>query len=186
MPGERGHDAVGRVSAIRDEGLAKRCHPSDLGKAVATLQRVRRTHGAQATVRLRVLDAATLFAGPLAATMMADFGAEVIKIEHPKGDPVRYHGHRKDDVPLWWKMIGRNKRTVSSRALLSQRDLISIGMSMRYIQPIHRRIRMHGMPSRLLLSRKLDRFRRQRLFDRSLLSSGYMRRYRLPMSTRVL
>ena len=32
---------------------------------------------------LRVIDAATLFAGPLAATMMADFGAEVIKVEHP-------------------------------------------------------------------------------------------------------
>ncbi len=62
---------------------------------------------------LRVLDAATLFAGPLAATLLADFGAEVIKIEHPKGDPVRYHGHRKDDVPLWWKMVGRNKRAVT-------------------------------------------------------------------------
>ncbi|MCP3956426.1 MAG: CoA transferase [bacterium] len=62
---------------------------------------------------LRVLDAATLFAGPLAATQLGDFGAEVIKIEHPKGDPVRYHGHRKDDVPLWWKMVGRNKRAVT-------------------------------------------------------------------------
>ncbi len=62
---------------------------------------------------LRVFDAATLFAGPLAATLLADFGAEVIKIEHPKGDPVRYHGHRKDDVPLWWKMVGRNKKAIT-------------------------------------------------------------------------
>lgn len=62
---------------------------------------------------LRVLDAATLFAGPLAATLLGDFGAEVIKIEHPKGDPVRTHGHRKGDVPLWWKMIGRNKHAVT-------------------------------------------------------------------------
>lgn len=62
---------------------------------------------------LRVIDAATLFAGPLAATQLADFGADVIKVEHPRGDPVRYHGHRKDGVPLWWKMIGRNKRAVS-------------------------------------------------------------------------
>ena len=62
---------------------------------------------------LRVLDAATLFAGPLAATMMADFGAEVVKIEHPKGDPVRHHGHQKDGVPLWWKVIGRNKKAIT-------------------------------------------------------------------------
>jgi crotonobetainyl-CoA:carnitine CoA-transferase CaiB-like acyl-CoA transferase len=62
---------------------------------------------------LRVLDAATLFAGPLAATMLADFGADVIKIEHPKGDPVRKHGHSKDGVNLWWKLLGRNKRCVT-------------------------------------------------------------------------
>ncbi len=48
---------------------------------------------------ITVLDAATLFAGPLAATMLADFGADVIKIEHPtKGDPVRSHGPSKDGV----------------------------------------------------------------------------------------
>lgn len=64
-------------------------------------------------VGLRVLDAATLFAGPLATTMMADFGADVVKIEHPKGDPVRYHGLQKDGIGLWWKMIGRNKRTIT-------------------------------------------------------------------------
>ena len=62
---------------------------------------------------IRVLDAATLFAGPLAATILGDFGADVIKIEHPNGDPVRNHGHAKDGVPLWWKMIGRNKRAVT-------------------------------------------------------------------------
>src|SRR5262249_17315846 len=37
----------------------------------------------------------------------------VIKVEHPKGDPVRYHGYRKNDIPLWWKMISRNKRAVT-------------------------------------------------------------------------
>lgn len=63
---------------------------------------------------IRVLDAATLFAGPMAATMLADFGAEVIKIEHPvKGDPSRLHGYSKDGVPLWWTMLGRNKKTVA-------------------------------------------------------------------------
>ncbi|MEE1755015.1 CaiB/BaiF CoA transferase family protein [Streptomyces sp. SP18CS02] len=63
---------------------------------------------------LRVLDLATLFAGPLAATMLGDFGADVIKIEHPrKPDPSRGHGPSKDGIGLWWKLLGRNKRTVT-------------------------------------------------------------------------
>ena len=62
---------------------------------------------------LRVLDVATLFAGPLAATLLGDFGADVIKIEHPRGDPVRLHGWAKDGVNLWWKVLSRNKRAVT-------------------------------------------------------------------------
>ncbi|RII18347.1 Succinyl-CoA:(R)-benzylsuccinate CoA-transferase subunit BbsF [Streptomyces sp. YIM 130001] len=63
---------------------------------------------------LRVLDLATLFAGPLAATMLGDFGAEVIKVEHPhRPDPSRGHGPAKDGIGLWWKLLGRNKRTVT-------------------------------------------------------------------------
>jgi crotonobetainyl-CoA:carnitine CoA-transferase CaiB-like acyl-CoA transferase len=62
---------------------------------------------------IRVLDAATLFAGPLVATFLGDFGADVIKLEHPRGDPVRLHGHSKDGINLWWKMLGRNKRTAT-------------------------------------------------------------------------
>ncbi|GLZ80208.1 CoA transferase [Actinorhabdospora filicis] len=63
---------------------------------------------------VKVLDLATLFAGPLAAAMLADFGAEVIKVEHPKRpDPSRGHGPAKDGVGLWWKVLGRNKRTIA-------------------------------------------------------------------------
>ncbi|MET7596126.1 CaiB/BaiF CoA transferase family protein [Streptomyces sp. NPDC004082] len=63
---------------------------------------------------LRVLDLATLFAGPLAATMLGDFGAEVIKVEHPdRPDPSRGHGPSKDGVGLWWKLLGRNKRAIT-------------------------------------------------------------------------
>ncbi|MFF3330742.1 CaiB/BaiF CoA transferase family protein [Streptomyces sp. NPDC002888] len=63
---------------------------------------------------LRVLDLATLFAGPLAATLLGDFGAEVIKVEHPtKPDPSRGHGPSKDGIGLWWKVLGRNKRTTT-------------------------------------------------------------------------
>ncbi|MER6071159.1 CoA transferase [Streptomyces sp. NPDC001817] len=63
---------------------------------------------------LRVLDLATLFAGPLAATLLGDFGAEVIKVEHPeRPDPSRGHGPAKHGVGLWWKVLGRNKRTIT-------------------------------------------------------------------------
>ncbi|MFD6079647.1 CaiB/BaiF CoA transferase family protein [Streptomyces hydrogenans] len=63
---------------------------------------------------LRVLDLATLFAGPLAAMMLGDFGADVVKVEHPrKPDPSRGHGPAKDGVGLWWKVLGRNKRTLT-------------------------------------------------------------------------
>ncbi|QJS14602.1 CoA transferase [Streptomyces argyrophyllae] len=61
-----------------------------------------------------MLDLATLFAGPMAATLLGDFGAEVIKVEHPRRpDPSRGHGPAKDGVGLWWKVLGRNKRAVT-------------------------------------------------------------------------
>lgn len=62
---------------------------------------------------VRVLDCGMLFAGPLAATMLADFGADVIKVEHPRGDPLRNLGWQKDGVSLWWAYLNRNKRYVS-------------------------------------------------------------------------
>lgn len=62
---------------------------------------------------LRVVDASTILAGPLCCQILGDFGADVIKIEHPVyGDSMRGHGHSKDGVPLWWKEISRNKRTL--------------------------------------------------------------------------
>jgi len=62
---------------------------------------------------LRVIDAAVLFAGPVIATLLGDFGADVIKIEHPRGDALRTLGWKKNDVSLWWAFVSRNKRTVS-------------------------------------------------------------------------
>ncbi len=63
---------------------------------------------------VHVLDCATLFAGPLCATILADFGADVLKIEHPgRGDPARTHGPAKDGIGLWWKMLARNKRCIT-------------------------------------------------------------------------
>ena len=62
---------------------------------------------------LRVLDAATLFAGPVVGTLLADFGADVIKIEHPKGDTLRSLGWTHDGVSLWWTIVSRNKRCMT-------------------------------------------------------------------------
>jgi crotonobetainyl-CoA:carnitine CoA-transferase CaiB-like acyl-CoA transferase len=65
-------------------------------------------------IGMRVLDLATLFAGPSAATLLGDFGADVIKVEHPrKPDPSRGHGPSKDGIGLWWKHLGRNKRAIT-------------------------------------------------------------------------
>ncbi|WP_445283925.1 CaiB/BaiF CoA transferase family protein [Streptomyces sp. DSM 118148] len=50
----------------------------------------------------------------MAATLLGDFGAEVIKVEHPvRPDPSRGHGPAKDGVGLWWKVLGRNKRAIT-------------------------------------------------------------------------
>jgi crotonobetainyl-CoA:carnitine CoA-transferase CaiB-like acyl-CoA transferase len=63
---------------------------------------------------LRVVDAATLAAGPLVATALGEFGADVIKVEQPGvGDPLRTWGARRGDVGLIWKSISRNKRCVT-------------------------------------------------------------------------
>ena len=69
--------------------------------------------GPEALAGIKVLDLATLFAGPLMATILGDFGADVLKIEHPRGDPARTHGPSKDGVPLWWAQLARNKRCVT-------------------------------------------------------------------------
>jgi crotonobetainyl-CoA:carnitine CoA-transferase CaiB-like acyl-CoA transferase len=63
---------------------------------------------------IRVVEAATLFAAPIAGMLLGDYGADVIKIEHPRHpDPARGHGPSKDDVGLWFKTLGRNKRLVT-------------------------------------------------------------------------
>ncbi len=76
----------------------------------------RETEGAARPLAdLRVIDCATVLAGPGCARYLADFGADVIKVERPDGgDTSRAMGwlDPRDDVALWWKYLGRNKRTV--------------------------------------------------------------------------
>ena len=63
---------------------------------------------------IRVLEAATLFAAPLAGMFLGDYGADVIKVEHPvRVDPARGHGPSKDGAGLWFKTLARNKRLVT-------------------------------------------------------------------------
>lgn len=63
---------------------------------------------------IRVIDAATLAAGPMVATMLGEFGAEVIKVEQPGvGDPLRTWGDQLDGIGLFWKSMGRNKQCVT-------------------------------------------------------------------------
>ncbi len=63
---------------------------------------------------LRVIEMGQLIAGPFCGQLMADFGAEVIKLEPPgKGDPMREWGHEKPQgVSLWWSVIARGKKSV--------------------------------------------------------------------------
>src|SRR3989454_3005553 len=69
---------------------------------------------AEALEGIRVIDMATLIAGPTSAKYLADFGADVIKVERPDGgDTSRAMGWQRDGVSLWWKNLGRNKRTVA-------------------------------------------------------------------------
>src|SRR5262249_34793711 len=62
---------------------------------------------------IKVVDCATLFAGPVVATIMGDYGADVIKVEHPRGDGMRSMGWARDGVSMWWLLISRNKRCVT-------------------------------------------------------------------------
>ena len=64
---------------------------------------------------VRVVELGQLLAGPFAGHLLADFGAEVIKVEQPgRGDPMREWGHhRYNDRALWWPSIARNKKSVS-------------------------------------------------------------------------
>ena len=70
--------------------------------------------GKQALAGLKVLELGTLIAGPFCARMMAEFGADVIKIETPQGgDPLRQWRVLRDGTSLWWSVQARNKKSLS-------------------------------------------------------------------------
>jgi crotonobetainyl-CoA:carnitine CoA-transferase CaiB-like acyl-CoA transferase len=69
---------------------------------------------AHALEGLTVLDLATFIAAPMAATLLGEFGAEVIKVEQPGiGDDLRRLGRQVDGLSLWWLSDGRNKKSIT-------------------------------------------------------------------------
>ena len=61
---------------------------------------------------LRVLEIGHFVAAPFCTRLLADLGADVIKIEPPGGDPVRQWGEQINGRSLWWSIHGRNKRSL--------------------------------------------------------------------------
>jgi crotonobetainyl-CoA:carnitine CoA-transferase CaiB-like acyl-CoA transferase len=76
---------------------------------------------------LRILDISTVVAGPFAAGLLGDYGAEIVKVEMPGvGDSLRALAPHKDGVPLWWKVTNRNKKGVTLDLRLPEgRDLFA-------------------------------------------------------------
>lgn len=87
---------------------------------------------------IKVIEMGAFIAGPFCAQLLADLGAEVIKLESPgSGDPMRQWGAEKtaSGRPLWWSIIGRNKKSLTldlrqaagqeiARALIGQADVL--------------------------------------------------------------
>jgi len=85
---------------------------------------------------IKVLELGSMLAGPFVGSMLADFGAEVIKVEKPgKPDALREWPPHRDGAPLWWKTMSRGKQLITldisreegrelTRALIARSDII--------------------------------------------------------------
>src|SRR5689334_13329576 len=72
------------------------------------------TAGTRPLAGLRVLELGALIAGPFCAKILAEFGADVVKIEPPGlGDPLRKWRYVENGTSLWWHVQSRNKRSVA-------------------------------------------------------------------------
>lgn len=73
------------------------------------------THAPRPLDGVKVVDIANFLAGPVCSMFLADFGAEVVKVERPDtGDELRYWGNDRDGVGLMYKMVNRNKLSVTA------------------------------------------------------------------------
>ena len=84
---------------------------------------------------LRVIDLSTVLAGPNCARYLADFGADVVKVERPDGDSLRNMAWRdpRDGTGLWWKLVNRNKRTI----VLDIKDAADRDVLLRLVDDAH-------------------------------------------------
>jgi crotonobetainyl-CoA:carnitine CoA-transferase CaiB-like acyl-CoA transferase len=62
---------------------------------------------------VRVLDVTTMVSGPLATMILGDYGADVVKVEPPEGDPLRYYGSSKNGMSAWYANTNRSKRAIT-------------------------------------------------------------------------
>ena len=77
---------------------------------------------------LRIVEFGHFIAAPFATRVLADMGAEVIKVEPPEGDPVRSWGAQIDGRSLWWSVHGRNKRCVTLHLKAPEAREIALGL----------------------------------------------------------
>ena len=71
--------------------------------------------GPMALSGIRVADISNFLAAPMASMFLGDYGAEVVKVEHPsRGDEMRFWGENKKGVGLYYKVINRNKKSVTA------------------------------------------------------------------------
>ena len=61
----------------------------------------------------RVLELGSTVAGPFSGRLLADLGAQVVKVESPHGDPLRMIGHHFEGKSLWWASMHRNKEVIA-------------------------------------------------------------------------
>ena len=74
---------------------------------------------------IRIIEVGQLLAGPFAGCILAYFGAEVIKIEPPEGDPIRGWRILENGTSHWWRSIGRNKKSITLDLKKSEAQLIA-------------------------------------------------------------
>ena len=85
---------------------------------------------------IRVLEMGQLLAGPFAGCVLGYFGAEVIKIEPPRGDPIRGWRVVRDGTSLWWASLARNKKSVTLDLRHAEAQIVRPGTA----QPTTQRI----------------------------------------------